>query len=1395
MIRFQLALAATLAAAVMTGRTATAQTWTGAVSTDWNTAGNWNPATVPNSATAAVTFVGPGPRTVNISSSVQVQSLTFDTVTDFGYTLGSSSNATLTVSAINATGSAIGDTINLAGVTTGSLLFPVGVPATITSDGGLTIGPNTVIGAVGSGTQATLQFGGAGDTTFSGSFATSGNVVNHGLRKVGAGTLDYAGDGSALTGSLQLAGGTLFLDYSLNTASKSGSGSPLLFGGVLVFVPNAGTPVTQSFPGGLGTFLNAGHTDVQVVAVGAATNITFAAGAFNRSIGATADFSLATGASTLNITTGPGQGTTNGLLGSGAAYATVGGGATWATKSGNTVVGLTSYGANTFASGTNTDVTASAAVGSVTTNSLRFNTPGLTLTLTGTLTLQSGGVLVTPSANSATTTITGGTLSVPSGNDMCVHQYSRALTISSALVSPTGLTKTGGDFCALLLTGNNSGLTGPVNINRGDLAVTTTAAVNSASQIGFNDNHSVSVDQLFTVGLGDNTNGAITPPIGLSASGLVLSTGNGVDSRITLSGVISSASGTNTPIQINGLSGNSNTSGFNFTNANTFVGNVTLTLGFLGITADASLGDPSNSLTLNVNDTSNGGLVFLNGGVTIARPVTVNFPTRMISNGSDSNTISGPITGTAGIFKDGTGTLTLTNPLNTAVNGGVTVNAGTLSLASGVGYSLGGLSLNGGTLRVPNGAGQVYQVSQINTTAAGGNIDFTGAGADQLSLLSGATVGVNGNSTWLDPANGSALVNATGGDVPITIPVGVMLTNGFPLQTSTASGFRLTGGGTLFENTDPTNLGQMNAPVTVVQSQFRVTDASGNGGVGNLGTGTFTLDGGTLSYAGSNATTVKAITLTANGGAIQIESAAATLTANGLITGPGGLTKLGPGTLILGNGGNVFSGVTIVQQGVLQVMSDSALGPTSGPINVGGLGTLLYTGTPATSRTFNLNFGTLAAASGATVTLNGAAVVGGFVHGPGTFGVTGGTVLSGVTSSANAVINQSGAGSLLNFTNGGSLTVAAGAATPSTFSTFTNQGSGSIVIAAGSQINASDFETYGTLTLSPGSTAVPTQLANTGTSPLFFNGGSRTFISQVGHASQADAGIDLHGQNAVVAGGLLVNNGFVEDTMGSHQVIADFGSLVKGAGFYQNSVQTVNGGKFQSGNSPGKASFGNFTFGPGGVSNYIFAIDDATGAAGPSPDAAGHVSGWGLVKTVQRLLGETTTSGDFAWTADPAHPLTVHLDTLLNPTTVGSDIAGPMADFDPTKPYAWLAASWIGSYSGPTDPAALNAATAFDTSGFQNLIGGAFGWNLDVADRSLSLTYTSTAVPEPGTMVLTGLGSLGLLMVLRRPSRFHSTIGVRSVEESSPALSPDAPTTGQGPSRSVGMTGFSRHLF
>jgi autotransporter-associated beta strand protein len=550
----------------------------------------------------------------------------------------------------------------------------------------------------------------------------------------------------------------------------------------------------------------------------------------------------------------------------------------------------------------------------------------------------------------------------------------------------------------------------------------------------------------------------------------------------------------------------------------------------------------------------------------------------------------------------------------------------------------------------------------------------------------------------------------------------------------------------------------------------------------NSGSPVYSLSGNGLTFQTSNSGTGPTITQnSANGvtlsNAITLTNGltvggAGTLTVNGPIGGTGGVTMSGPGTLVLGNATNNYAGGTSVQNGTVQVAADGALG--TGNVTGNATGTLAYTNTTTASRSFNMNGGTIAVASGKTVTLNGNSVVSTYLDGSGTFATsaTGAQFVNDNIQAGVTVTSNSSADQFFHVNSSGRVTVAAGVnsagtGTTTTFNGLINQGSGMLSVGANAKNNLANFQSYGTVNLDPATITQTytqsTKLTNVGTSQLYFNGGSRTFLGTPATAVFPNtwpdaslrgtptfvAGIDLNGKNAVVAGGLLVNNGYVEDSSngfaGTSTVVADFGSLVKGAGFFQNSVVTQNGGKFQAGNSPGSATFGKFVLGPGGVSNYVFAIDDATGSAGPTPDVAGHVSGWGLVKAIGQVIGAGTTSGDFTWTASPADKLTVSLQTLVNPTTVGTDVPGLMDHFDPTKAYAWPAAEWTGNYTGPTDAATLTASTAFNSADFQNPVAGKFGWDLDRSGHALLLTYTPTAVPEPGTLALGALAGLGFV--------------------------------------------------
>jgi autotransporter-associated beta strand protein len=58
-----------------------------------------------------------------------------------------------------------------------------------------------------------------------------------------------------------------------------------------------------------------------------------------------------------------------------------------------------------------------------------------------------------------------------------------------------------------------------------------------------------------------------------------------------------------------------------------------------------------------------------------------------------------------------------------------------------------------------------------------------------------------------------------------------------------------------------------------------------------------------------------------------LQVAAGELTLSGILSGTGGFTKIGSGTLVL-SGANTFAGATTVQSGILNLQTSTALGGT-----------------------------------------------------------------------------------------------------------------------------------------------------------------------------------------------------------------------------------------------------------------------------------------------------------------------------------------------------------------------------------------------------------------------------------------------------------------------------------
>ncbi|NDD49477.1 MAG: hypothetical protein EBZ28_06440, partial [Alphaproteobacteria bacterium] len=302
---------------------------------------------------------------------------------------------------------------------------------------------------------------------------------------------------------------------------------------------------------------------------------------------------------------------------------------------------------------------------------------------------------------------------------------------------------------------------------------------------------------------------------------------------------------------------------------NTFTGDITISAGTVTMTGSlADTVDVVNSGTYDVDTTDTIQSLSGSGTVQIADSVT------LTTGDAGSDEISGVISGTGNLTKQGAGILTLSG-MNT-YTGATNINAGTLKVT--------GLLSDNSAVTVASGS--TYNVDNLDTIGVlnnDGTVDLTDAGLTATSgggiqTFDGVFVGGN---QFTKQGSGRFILTANSSNYTGTIEV----TNG-TLQIS--------------------NDNQLGNPNTLDADRLIL-----NGGVLRISSDV-TLN--------SN----RGITIGANHGDIYTNNGT-TLTYGGVIAGAGNLTKDGAGTLTL-TGTNTLTGSTTIYDGTLQLGDNTSTG-------------------------------------------------------------------------------------------------------------------------------------------------------------------------------------------------------------------------------------------------------------------------------------------------------------------------------------------------------------------------------------------------------------------------------------------------------------------------------------
>lgn len=503
---------------------------------------------------------------------------------------------------------------------------------------------------------------------------------------------------------------------------------------------------------------------------------------------------------------------------------------------------------------------------------------------------------------------------------------------------------------------------------------------------------------------------------------------------------------------------------------------------------------PGSMLTTGDSIFYGDGVVTISNGGTMAHSTNMAFGSEngMIFNvsGTNSAMVAADQYSSLRVGSEGRGVLN--------ISGGATVTSGAASLGASNVSDVGVVTVSGTGSRW--NVGQGLAIGDVGTgtmtISDGGSVVSSGQQVIGRTKNGAAgTVVISGTgSSWDTQGNTLMIASASNTLGNLIVTDGGSLNVGgngvYLAQARTATANVLQTGGTI-------NAGIVSFGVgtSLYQLEGGTLRVGGNGGIAASasGTSTFEFAGGTIQVSGGALTTSVKLTLRTDTTSV-IDTQASSATLSGVLSGGGGLNKIGAGTLTL-SGSNVHLGGVTLSSGTLSLGNNAALG--AGSLVIAGNSTVQAV-TAARTLANNLTLGT-----GVTGTIGGSTnlTLGGTISGGGALAKIGTSTLTLTGSN----------------TYSGGTTLTAGTVN---FSQIANFGTGTLSMRGG------------TLQWATGNTADVSSLITLGTGGVFdTNGNNVTFASSIsGAGSLAKAGTgtlvlsasNAYSGNTTVSGGTLL---------------------------------------------------------------------------------------------------------------------------------------------------------------------------------------------------------------------------------------------------------------------------------